>query len=119
MKLFASLNIFNPYSYESGIVIELLKKHQINVTGRTIDEALQQHPDYPSMLSMSDCLKKWNVNNAIVKVDPEKLSELPLPCVAHMKNNSFYHHRCRRAKPRTLHKRKRQIRLGDFRCPFF
>jgi len=83
------LNIFNQYENDSNIVIEFLKKHQIKVTGTTIDETLQHHPDYPSILSISDSLKKWGVNNVTIKVEPEKLAELPFPCIVHAKNESF------------------------------
>jgi len=83
MKLISILNIFNQYNHDSGVVIELLKKQQVKVVDRTVDETLQQHPDYPSILSISDSLKKWGVNNVIVKVEPERLSELPFPCIVH------------------------------------
>ncbi|MCL2098113.1 MAG: cysteine peptidase family C39 domain-containing protein [Bacteroidales bacterium] len=79
------LNLFNQYEQSSAILFELFKKLQINVTRRTIDDALQQHPDYPSILSLSDSLKKWGVNNAVLRVEPEKLAELPCPCIAHIK----------------------------------
>jgi len=83
------LNIFNQYENDSNVVIQFLKKHQIKVTGQTVDETLQQHPDYPSILSISDSLKKWGVNNVTIKVVPEKLAELPFPCIVHAKNESF------------------------------
>ena len=81
------LNTFNRYESVSGVLSELLKKLSIKVTRRTIDNTLQQHPDYPSVLSLGDSLKKWGVNNVALKVEPEKLPELPFPCIAHVKTD--------------------------------
>ena len=89
MKFMSTLNIFNQYSHDSNIVIEFLKKLQVKVTAQTVDEALQQHPDYPSMLSISDNLKKWDVNNVVIKVEAEKLPELPFPCITHTQREGF------------------------------
>jgi len=89
MKVKHVLNIFNQYSYDSGIVIEFLKKLRISVADSTVDDSLQHHPDYPSILCISDSLKKWGVNNVMIKVDAEKLSQLPFPCITHTQREGF------------------------------
>ena len=81
------LNLFNRYEPASGVLMTLFKKLSIKVTRSTVDNTLQQHPDYPSILSLSDSLKKWNVNNVVLKVESEKLPELPFPCIAHIKTD--------------------------------
>ncbi len=70
----------------------LLQKLQVQVTGTTINNALLNHPDYPSLLSITDVLKQWNIANTAIKVDKEKLHEIPVPFIAHTKNSggSFY-----------------------------
>lgn len=45
----------------------------------TVNEALQNHPDWPSLLSISDTLSKWQVPNAAGKINPMQLDELPTP----------------------------------------
>lgn len=65
----------------------LLKELKVKVNASAVNEALQNHPDYPSMLSISDGLKTWKIENMAVKVEKEKLDELPFPFIAHTKEN--------------------------------
>ncbi|MGI8952913.1 MAG: hypothetical protein ACR2FN_15175 [Chitinophagaceae bacterium] len=58
--------------------IALLKQSKINVTGKTVNETLQYHPDYPSLLSISDSLKQWHVENAAVKITADQVHEVPV-----------------------------------------
>ena len=66
------------------VLFVLLKQLCVKVTRTSIAEALQNHPDYPSLLSISDVLKQWKVNSTAIKADKNKLGELPLPFVAHL-----------------------------------
>jgi hypothetical protein len=71
----------------SSVTAGLLKKLQVPVTTTSIIDSLEQHPDYPSLLSISDSLKKWKVENIALQVENEKLEELPVPFIAHSKVN--------------------------------
>ncbi|AKD56645.1 cysteine peptidase family C39 domain-containing protein [Spirosoma radiotolerans] len=70
----------------------LLKGLRANVTRATVWESLEQHPDFPSLLSLSDVLTGWQVANTGLQLNTvEQLRELPLPFVAHLrKNNGWY-----------------------------
>lgn len=63
-------------------ILELLG---IKHTQRFIENNILSHPDHPSLLCVSDTLKKYNIENAAVKVEKNKLSELPTPCIAQLK----------------------------------
>jgi ABC-type bacteriocin/lantibiotic exporter with double-glycine peptidase domain len=63
----------------------LLGKLKVPVTTRTITETLQQHPDYPSLLSINDPLHRWKIDNICLRTDPEKLSELAPPLIAYFR----------------------------------
>lgn len=69
------------------VLYSLIKKLKIPVSSFTIDKDLHDHPDYPSMLALSDCLTSWNVPNEAFKINKETcdVKELPLPFVAHLK----------------------------------
>ena len=71
---------------ENAVVatMQLLNNLKIQVTATTIAETLQEHLDYPSLLSISDALNQWGINNMCLRVDPEKLNELPVPFIAHL-----------------------------------
>lgn len=69
----------------SSVTLRFLKKLNIPVTATTIVDTLEQHPDYPSLYSISESLKKWNVENMALKVDSKKIEEIPIPFIAYSK----------------------------------
>lgn len=71
-------------------VAQLLKCLNVKVSLATIKTALDNHPDYPGILSLSDVLKRWKVENCILQADKEKLHELPLPFIAHVRDKPSF-----------------------------
>lgn len=56
------------------------------VTRATVQQAIPLHPDFPSLLSLSDLLTDWRIDNTALKLNTgEQLRELPLPFIAHQK----------------------------------
>ena len=78
----------NTYGQQSltEVVFSFLQQIPVRVTRSTVHTTLQNHPDYPSLLSISDVLKQWNVEALAVKTDKQKLRELPLPFIANVKD---------------------------------
>ena len=68
--------------------IIFLKLLNVSVCNSTVNEALQNHPDYPSILSISDCLKEWKIENLAIKTNVEKLEKLPTPFITLLQNTS-------------------------------
>lgn len=77
------LNQFEP---NVKTTIAFLKMLHIKVNAATVNETLQNHPDWPSMLCISDSLNKWNVPNAAARIEPAAIDELPVPFIAHINN---------------------------------
>jgi uncharacterized membrane protein len=77
--------------YENQVLIlyELLKSLGAKVTIATIDDILHEHPDYPSFLSISDSLEKWNIESVSIETSKEKLNEIPTPFITAFKQNVF------------------------------
>jgi len=48
-----------------------------------ISEYILSHPAYPSLLSISDCLKDCGIENAAVRVEKENIDDYPLPFMVH------------------------------------
>lgn len=67
--------------------ILLFRQFKAQVSKTTISNVLQQHPNYPSILSISETLNYWNVENVILNTSVEKLKELPLPFITLLKGN--------------------------------
>lgn len=66
--------------------ITLLKHLNVKVNNTTVNETLQNHPDWPSLLCVSDSLQKWNLPNAAGKLEPADIDQLPWPFMAEIKN---------------------------------
>jgi uncharacterized membrane protein len=72
-------------NYESNVkaTIAFLKLLKVKVNNTTVDETLQNHPDWPSLLCISDSLNKWNIPNGAGKIDPNDIGQLPIPFIAY------------------------------------
>ncbi len=77
--------MFNNYDSNINAVISFLKVLQVKVNNATVNETMQNHPDYPSMLCISDSLNKWKIPNAVAKIKPDAIDELPVPFIAHIR----------------------------------
>lgn len=80
------LNQFDP---NVKATIAFLKLHNVKVNSSTVNETLQNHPDWPSMLCIADSLNKWNVRNAAGKIEVNQIDELPFPFLAYTNNREY------------------------------
>lgn len=82
--------LFNSIHENQPLVVEaLLKKLKVMVSMHTINQTLQEHPDYPSFLSISDSLNNWKVENIVIQTSAEKLLEIPTPFITSFKQGVF------------------------------
>lgn len=72
------------YAPEVKAVIRFIELLKVRVTRSTISETLQAHPDWPSLLCISDSLKQWHIPNAAAKIDNADLNQLPVPFIAYL-----------------------------------
>lgn len=72
------------------ILIQLVNNLGVNVTKTTVQESLQNHPDYPSLTAISDCLNEWKVDNQAFRlaINDIKLDKYEYPFVAHLRVNN-------------------------------
>lgn len=76
------------YSNEVKAVIRFIELHKVKVNHETVNNEMQNHPDYPSLLCINDCLRKWNIPNAAGKINSSQIDELPLPFLALNQNTA-------------------------------
>ena len=70
----------------------LLQNLKAKVTWETARKTMQEHPDFPSLLCMSEVLLSWNIDNAALQLNTvEQLRELPLPFIAHLKRKGGWY----------------------------
>ncbi|TBO42083.1 thioredoxin domain-containing protein [Pedobacter kyonggii] len=80
------MNLFTTQKQNlESIATDLVKHLQVRVTNLTTENCVQEHPEYPSILSLSDCLDKWNVKNDAYKIDKTDYDrdDLLFPFTAH------------------------------------
>ncbi|HJV77282.1 MAG TPA: thioredoxin domain-containing protein [Paludibacter sp.] len=75
--------MFNRYEPNVKATIAFLKLLNVKVASSTVDETLQNHPDWPSLLCISDSLTRWNIANAAGKIEPSEIDQLPTPFMAY------------------------------------
>jgi len=69
------------------IISKWLSEIGIRVSGKYLKQQLQTHPDYPSMLCITDTLESLGIEHAAVQIDKEQLPEIPVPFLAHLTGN--------------------------------
>lgn len=74
--------MFAQYHPNVKAVITWLKLLKVKVNNATVNETLQNHPDWPSLLCITDSLNKWSIPNGVGKIDVDKIAELPIPFIA-------------------------------------
>ena len=68
-------------------ITEWLAALRIRVSSYYFRELLQTHPDYPSLLSITDTLNQLNIEHAAIQIEKEQLLEVPVPFLAHIQGN--------------------------------
>lgn len=74
------LNQFEP---NVKAIISFLGLLKVKVNSTTVNETMQNHPDWPGLLCISDSFNKWNIANGAGKIEPNKINELPTPFLAY------------------------------------
>lgn len=64
------------------ILAELL---DVKIAGSTIKKELEEHPNYPSLLSISDVLSSYGIENLSASFDPDKFINAPVPFITQIK----------------------------------
>ncbi|MDB5142972.1 MAG: hypothetical protein JWQ66_1685 [Mucilaginibacter sp.] len=79
------------YNNADAAVIKLLKSLSINIAPTAIIAELEKHPDYPSLLAISDVLNNFNIENSAFRIQPDGLINVPCPFIAHthLSNGDF------------------------------
>jgi len=67
------------------VLQKAINHFKIKVTNTTIKEFLLAHLHYPSLKSVCDALKKWNIEHYPLKLEVNEIKELEMPFIAHMK----------------------------------
>jgi hypothetical protein len=78
--------MLNQYEPNIKATVSFLRLLKVKVNNTTVNETLQNHPDWPTLLCISDSLNKWKIANGAGKIQPDKIEELPTPFIAYTHN---------------------------------
>ena len=70
-----------------GVAIKVLELLNIEYLQDDIQSFLHSHPNFPSLLSLSDLFTSKNIENIVLLVASTTIPELPTPFVAHVKDH--------------------------------
>lgn len=63
-------------------ILELL---EVRFTGNYLKEEILTHPQFPSLLTLSDVLEKYHISTLPLKIGKEKLDQIPTPCIVQVR----------------------------------
>lgn len=61
---------------------------KVKITRTTLSTELEEHPNYPSLLSISDVLNKYGVETLAIKLDQDKICHAPVPFLTLIRGES-------------------------------
>ncbi|QES88728.1 vitamin K epoxide reductase family protein [Rhizosphaericola mali] len=85
INLFRNL-ISTMYNCEESVYY-LCQRLNIPITQTSLQKQLEEHPDYPSLLAVSDVLSNNGVENFAINTDTKMLKDFPLPFIVQIKIN--------------------------------
>lgn len=67
----------------------LLRELGVKVSGESLKEKLEEHPDFPSLMAVADCFEEWNISNLAYRIPKEKYKpeDLQFPFIAQLPSN--------------------------------
>ncbi len=77
--------LLRPKTNAPSITYLLAKLLNVKLTEGTIKNQLELHPDYPSLLAISDVLSDYYINNMTLRIEERKLIDVPTPFITQIK----------------------------------
>lgn len=71
-------------------ILQLLK---VEYTDEYVEDSILSHPDHPSLLSISDTLNRYKIENLAAKVDIDDFDKIPFPCLVQVsvRNDTLFY----------------------------
>ncbi|MBP1617171.1 MAG: thioredoxin protein [Bacteroidetes bacterium] len=89
MSIFKS--IVSPMQNCDEISVRFCQKLEVMVTETSLKKEVTDHPDYPSLLSVSDALRSFKVQNMALKTTSDNFSSFPVPFMVQINGQTSGH----------------------------
>ena len=70
-------------------LFKVLKVYGVSITQYTIEKTVLIHPEFPSILSVSDAFDSWKIKHVVMKLSLEKMRALDVPVIAPLKKGEY------------------------------
>ena len=81
------MNLFKKYDNADASVIKILKALSLPVDSNKIIAELEKHPDYPSLLAISDVLSNFHIENNAYRITADQIPVVACPFIVHTHSN--------------------------------
>jgi uncharacterized membrane protein/thiol-disulfide isomerase/thioredoxin len=81
------MQLFNKIPNPDATVIKLLRNLSVHIDEESVKGELDKHPDYPSLLAVSDVLTAFDIENSAFRLSFEELQNLPRPFIAYVNSH--------------------------------
>ena len=78
---------FTRYDNAVSTVVKLLKDLKINISADSVNEEMEKHPDYPSLLAVSDILTSFHIENNAYRLSYEEMIQVECPFIVNSNLN--------------------------------
>ena len=82
------MTLFTKYENTVAVILAFLKRAGIEKSASRISNELEKHPDYPSLLALSDVLYNFQIENSAYQVGAEEVGTVPCPFIANTNINN-------------------------------
>ncbi|WP_051350387.1 vitamin K epoxide reductase family protein [Dyadobacter alkalitolerans] len=66
----------------------LVKLLGVKLSETTLVSGIEEHPSFPSLLSISDVLNRYGIDNIGIRFENEKISQIPLPFITQIRGQT-------------------------------
>jgi uncharacterized membrane protein len=78
---------FNQHPNAETVAFKLLKYSKINIDPAIIAAEMELHPEYPSLLAISDVLISLGIPNNAFRIEADKINSVICPFIAYVQSN--------------------------------
>ena len=88
------VKLFEAKTNASQMAILLVELLNVKISKETLTKEIEEHPNYPSLLSISDVLNDYGIRNIGIKIDQNKFAQIDEPFITQLRGiksslNSF------------------------------
>jgi len=84
------IKLLEPKTNGPQMVEVLISLLNVKISNSTLIKEIEEHPNYPSLLSISDILTAYGVDNIGIKFDIAKIAGLPLPFITQLQGQKSF-----------------------------